>query len=244
MELRTMGSIDSRPRLRKVAPCNSLQENGDESKPQWTLPALPLTTEQPSGPLGRRKTTLPPLKQEITLSSLSEPRSAGTFPSKQSDNSSIIHSHPPRRPQALQPLALQIGHTRTANQIAMGRNCRDGDVHQFFTTGQTGTSRMIQGGFLEAQISLTQQTHQHRQTHLRQARDKRRHKAVYTATVRSPNAEGIQRLKLVRRPTEKDIFWDETTGQRLDPNCLLKPESLFDEETEEAAEQTASVHCR
>lgn len=30
----------------------------------------------------------------------------------------------------------------------------------------------------------------------------------------------------MRRPTERDIFWYETTGQYLDPNCLLDPWSL------------------
>lgn len=66
-----MGSTGSRPRLRKVAPCEGLQEEGEELKPQWTLPALPVTLEQPSGSQGHKKTTLPPLKQEITLSTLS-----------------------------------------------------------------------------------------------------------------------------------------------------------------------------
>lgn len=28
------------------------------------------------------------------------------------------------------------------------------------------------------------------------------------------------------RPTERDIFWDETTGQYLDPGCLLDSKSL------------------
>ncbi|XP_044021762.1 uncharacterized protein LOC122861436 [Siniperca chuatsi] len=221
-----MGSTGSRPRQRKVAP-SSLQEEGAQPKPQWTLPALPVAVEQQSG--FQRKTILPPLKQEITLSTLSEPCFAGNLPLKQSNNSSIIHSHPPRRSQALQPLALQIGHTSTANQIAMSRDCRDGGVHRFSTTGQaghSGTSRMIQGGFLEAQTALTQQTHQHRRAHLRQAREQRRHKVVYKINVGGPNTEGIQRLKLVRRPTERDIFWDETTGESLDPSCILDPISL------------------
>nr|XP_046269398.1 uncharacterized protein LOC124072217 [Scatophagus argus] len=223
-----MGSTSSRPRLRRVAPCNSLQEEGAQPKPQWTLPALPVTVEQPSGSLGHRKTTLPPLKQEITLSTLSEPCFAGSLPPKQSNNSSIIHSHPPRRPQALQPLALQIGHTTTANQIVMARGVstpRDGGVHQCSTTGQAGhcgTGRMIQGGFLEAQTALSQQAHRHRRAHLRQVRERRRLKVVYT--VNDPTTEGIQRLKLVRRPTERDIFWDDATGESLDPSCLLDPE--------------------
>lgn len=66
-----MGSTVSRPRLRKVAPCNSLQEEGDQPVPQWTLPALPVTAGQPSGSLGQRKTMLSPLKQEIALSTSS-----------------------------------------------------------------------------------------------------------------------------------------------------------------------------
>lgn len=70
-----MGSTGSRPSLHKVAPCNSPQEEEkqwvSQPKPQWTLPALPVTLEQSSGSLGQRKTTLPPLKQEITLSTLS-----------------------------------------------------------------------------------------------------------------------------------------------------------------------------
>ncbi|KAI4803828.1 hypothetical protein KUCAC02_025476 [Chaenocephalus aceratus] len=220
-----MGSTGSRPKLFKVAPCNSLQE-GAQPEPQWTVPALPVSVEQPSGSLAQKKKTLPPLRQEITLSTLS-----GNIPSKQSNNSSIIHSHPPRRMQTLQPLALQIGHTRIATQIAMGRDCRDGGVPLSSTIGQTGscgTSRMIQGGFLEAQTALTQQAHRQRRAHHRQARKQRRHKVVSVngPQVEGPNTEGIQRLKLVRSPTERDIFWDETTGDRLDPSCLLDPTFL------------------
>lgn len=44
--------------------------------------------------------------------------------------------------------------------------------------------------------------------------------------VEGPNKEGIQRLKVVRSPRERDIFWDETTGDRLDPSCLLDPTFL------------------
>lgn len=48
----------------------------------------------------------------------------------------------------------------------------------------------------------------------------------FGALVGGPNTDGVQRLKLVRRPTERDIFWDETTGERLDPSCLLDPKSV------------------
>ncbi|XP_065822228.1 uncharacterized protein [Labrus bergylta] len=218
-----MGSTGSRPRLHKVAPC-SLQEEGDKPKPQWTLPALPVSVEQPSESLGHTKRTLPPLKQEISLSTLSEPRIAGNFPPKQSNHSSIIHSHPPRRPQALQPLDVQIGQPSNANQIAMGRGCRDGGVQQFSITRRNGPGRMTQAGFLEAQTALTQQDQQQQRAQLRQARELRRRKVVYTVKV--GNTGKSQGPKLVRRPTERDIFWDETTGDRLDLSCFLDQKSL------------------
>ncbi|XP_063764901.1 uncharacterized protein LOC134881471 isoform X1 [Eleginops maclovinus] len=217
-----MGSTGSRPRLFKVAPCNSLREEA-QPEPQWTLPALPVSVGQPSGSLAQKKKTLPPLRQEITISTLSGPCFAGNLPPKQSNNSSIIHSHPPRRMQTLQPLTLQIGQTGMATQIGMGRDCRDGVVPLFSTTGKTGhcgTGRMIQGGFLEAQTALTQQAQRQRRAHHRHAREQRRHKGVYSVN------EGNLRLKLARRPTERDIFWDETTEERLDPSCLLDPTFL------------------
>lgn len=37
-----------------------------------------------------------------------------------------------------------------------------------------------------------------------------------------PNKAG----RIVRRPTERDIFWDETTGRYLNPSCLLDHKSL------------------
>lgn len=50
-----MGSTGSRPRQHKVAPCNSLQEDGEQPGPQWTLPALPVTGGQSSGSLEQTK---------------------------------------------------------------------------------------------------------------------------------------------------------------------------------------------
>lgn len=66
-----MGSTESRRRLQKVAPCCTLQEKGHMPKAQWTLPALPLTAQRPSESLGRRRTIVPPLKQEMILLSVS-----------------------------------------------------------------------------------------------------------------------------------------------------------------------------
>lgn len=50
--------------------------------------------------------------------------------------------------------------------------------------------------------------------------------ATLSEHVTWPLTEGNQRVRLVRRPTERDIFWDELTGQSLDPSCLLDPKSL------------------
>lgn len=52
-----------------------------------------------------------------------------------------------------------------------------------------------------------------------------------------PLTEGNQRVRLIRRPTERDIFRDEITGQSLDPSCLLDPTYLPNFWKEEPCEQ-------
>lgn len=59
-----MGSSGSRPGPHKVTPQNDLRDEGARPKPQWTLPALSVTVEQPPGSLGHRRRTLPPLREE------------------------------------------------------------------------------------------------------------------------------------------------------------------------------------
>lgn len=77
---------------------------------------------------------------------------------------------------------------------------------------------------------------------MRQAREKRRQKVLHTfkgdvsqRTISVPLFEssdnpivcllvdGNREGKLVRRLTERDIFWDKITGQYLDPSSLLDP---------------------
>ncbi|KAK2891750.1 hypothetical protein Q8A73_017415 [Channa argus] len=209
-----MGSTGSRPRLHKVVPCNSLQQEREQLKPQWTLPALSVTLEKPS--LGSRKTTLPPLKQEKNFSTLSESCFTGSLPQKKINNSSNIRSHPPRKPQALQPLTLQIGHKSANNPTGMTGDCIEGAVSQSSTTG----------AYLEAQTALIQQALPQRRAHLRQARELRRHKVTYKVNIGCQNTDGVQMQKLVRRPTERDIVWHESTGKPLDPSFFLEPKSL------------------
>lgn len=76
---RTMGSTHSRPGLHKVGPCNILQEKTQKPKPQWTVPVLPHATTP--GSVGEKRTTFPPLKQEITLSLLSGQSAPNFIPS-------------------------------------------------------------------------------------------------------------------------------------------------------------------
>ncbi|KAF3701247.1 hypothetical protein EXN66_Car016935 [Channa argus] len=100
---------------------------------------------------------------------------------------------------------------------------------------------MNQGAYLEAQTALIQQALPQRRAHLRQARELRRHKVTYKVNSRtdvfvSPsipatkfgcqNTDGVQMQKLVRRPTERDIVWHESTGKPLDPSFFLEPKSL------------------
>lgn len=80
---------------------------------------------------------------------------------------------------------------------------------------------------------------------MRQARERRRRKVLYTfkgdvsQTSASPSsfdfsgnpivallADANREGKLVRRPTERDIFWDEITGQYLDHSYLFDPNAL------------------
>ncbi|KAK0152432.1 hypothetical protein N1851_006051 [Merluccius polli] len=216
-----MGARESRPRLSQVAPVHSQDgepEAQEPSKPQWTLPALALPAEQ--------RTSLPPLRRtEATLSTLS-----GNLPCVQSNDPSIIRSYPPKRLQRLQPLAFPIGHTNTVTTNAMVRD-HSGGVTQRYSTPRGeephGGISQTQEGFLAAQGALHQQTYRHRRAHHRQARGHRRTlKTVYTPNVGDPGREGG---RLVRRPTERDIFGGECRGGEcvdVSLHLLLQPSPL------------------
>lgn len=102
----SMGSSGSSLGPHKVTPQNDLRDEGAQPKPQWALPALSVTVEQPPGSLGHRRRKFPPLREEPNPSTLS-----GTFavsnihllfwvrvivlsrlPPKQMNNCSIIYS--------------------------------------------------------------------------------------------------------------------------------------------------------
>ncbi|XP_041710218.1 uncharacterized protein LOC121544356 [Coregonus clupeaformis] len=227
-----MGSTGSRSRLSQVAPCHS-QPEGDQDQQashptsQWTIPAVPTPLEPQHGPLGHRRTTqLPPLKLENPASfpplSTESSYVASSLPQSQSNiwGPSIIHSHPPRRLQTLQPLApLSTGLKVTANHMAMG-------------------------GLLEAQMVLSQQAQRRRRAHQRRVREQWVHeRTIYTDNVGGPSSKGIQRLHLLNRPTQKDIFWDEMTGESLDLKEILQPSPLPLEQGESQQSQPGPPQC-
>ncbi|KAG7275421.1 hypothetical protein CRUP_033154 [Coryphaenoides rupestris] len=199
-----MGSRESRPRWSQVAPVHNQdhQESGDrkpgESTPQWRLPALAVQAEQRTVGQRTESLLLPPLKQpKAAQSTLS-----GHLPFVQSDNPSIILSYPPKRPQA------------------GGR--RGGATQQYSAPREQeghDTNRQTQEGFLGAQGALQQQAYQRRRARHRQAREHRRTQRTVCTSNGHRSKEGGP---LVRRPTERDVFWGEYDGgggERLWMSC-------------------------
>ncbi|XP_019909602.1 uncharacterized protein LOC105026462 [Esox lucius] len=243
-----MGSAVSRPRLSQVAPCPSPPDGDQEQKPnhstlQWTIPAVSTPLKPQDGSLGcRRINQLPPLKLDnpATFPPLYAESSSvpSALPQSQRNiwSPSIIHSHPPRRLQALQPLApLSAGLQVTANHTAMGRDWRDGHVLHFTAPSQAergGASRQLQGGLLEAQMVLCQQAQRRRRSHYRRMREQRLHETNIRTDNVGRHSKGIQRLHLLNRPTQRDIFWDEMTGESLDLREILLPSPVPPEQEE------------
>ncbi|KAL0969092.1 hypothetical protein UPYG_G00222530 [Umbra pygmaea] len=241
-----MGSVDSRPKLSQVAPCPIRPERDPDQRTthptsECTLPAIPTPLTSQHNSFGRRRTNqLPPLKLENAATfpaQSTEPSLASKLPQRQSNHwgPSIIHSHPPRRPQALEPLIpLSAGLQITTNHTAMGTSWRGGGVLHCSSPSlgaREGTGHMSQGGLLEAQMALSQQAQRRRKTHQRQARDQRTSKAT-TYTDDGRPSKGVQRLHVLNRPTQRNIFWDEMTGETLDLREILQPSPVLPNQEE------------
>ncbi|XP_015205588.2 uncharacterized protein [Lepisosteus oculatus] len=231
-----MGTSSTRPKPVQVAPSQSPSEQRaspvrlEKRQPctHWTMEPLHSDQEQ-QGSLGRRRTTqLPPLRQEMTYSFA--PRSAGLQSPGTSVGGSIIKSHPPQRPQGLQPLALPIAgflFEEVANHTALGTLPKGGDslrspIHrQRECSGKAGP---LQGGVLEAQAALSRQSHEQRRAQRRLVREileqrgNRGHRGtVCMASDRGElEGKGKRNVRLVKRPAERDIFWDSSSGEGLD----------------------------
>ncbi|XP_024285937.1 uncharacterized protein LOC112256719 isoform X2 [Oncorhynchus tshawytscha] len=131
--------------------------------------------------------------------------------------------------------------------MAMGRDWRDGGVLHFSTPSQgahDGTGRHPQGGLLEAQMVLSQQAQRRRRAHQRRVREQRVHeRTIYIDNVEAPSSKGIQRLHLLNRPTQRDIFWDEMTGESLDLQEILQTSPLPLEQGERQQSQPGPPQC-
>ncbi|XP_035388964.1 uncharacterized protein LOC113587039 isoform X2 [Electrophorus electricus] len=115
-------------------------------------------------------------------------------------------------------------------RVSMAKGWRDGLVHQYSTPNQRGrccagsSQQRNTEGFLPAQTVLNYNTTKKHRAQQRHFREKRREQQrVYTSSIRGTNDEEIQSFRLVSRPTQRDIFWDETKGQCLDLRELLQP---------------------
>ncbi|XP_028834113.1 uncharacterized protein LOC114788457 isoform X2 [Denticeps clupeoides] len=198
-----MGSTNSRPKICQVAPSHvEIDGNLKPSYPnsEWMLSPMDRTHEQLQEVLGpQRNTKLPPLRQDVLLHS--NLHASGALPLVSTDikSQSIIHSHPPLRAQAWQPLISPTGQ-------------KDASSHK-----PTSSST----GFLEAQAMLSHQAKKKRRGHHQRYRERRGMQRA--SEIMGHEGQEIQKLSLVSRPTKRDIFWDETTGKTLDIRELLQP---------------------
>ncbi|CAB1335212.1 unnamed protein product [Coregonus sp. 'balchen'] len=62
-------------------------------------------------------------------------------------------------------------------------------------------------------------------------------------SIGGPSSKGIPRLHLLNRPTQKDIFWDEMTGESLDLKEILQPSPLPLEQGESQQSQPGPPQC-
>ncbi|XP_036450065.1 uncharacterized protein LOC118824186 [Colossoma macropomum] len=180
------------------------------------------------GIVGHQHTShLPPLKQHV-------PQIVHSLPGLQNlyakTGHSIIKSHPPQQAKAWQPTAPLMEPSMASDEHAfMAKGWRDGVAHQYSNPswgGRHGAGSNHQrnmGGFLPAQTVLTHQVNKKRQAQQRNFRERRaKQRIFYTSTVKGIDEEP-QRIRLVSRPTQRDIFWDEVKGQSLDPKELQQP---------------------
>ncbi|MCJ8736887.1 hypothetical protein PDJAM_G00017550 [Pangasius djambal] len=177
------------------------------------------------GILGHQQISqLPPLKQHVPQ--IVPPPDSQNLYAKPIH--SIIKSHPPQRAKAWQPIACPVEPPAVSKasdeHVSMG--WRNGVVSQYSTPrhgrrcGGGSSLQRSQGGFLQAQTLLIGQATKKRQSHQRRLRKQQR---IYTSSIEGAGNVQTERIRLVSRPTQRDIFWDETKGQNLDLRELLQP---------------------
>ncbi|XP_058844175.1 uncharacterized protein CCDC198-like [Acipenser ruthenus] len=235
-----MGSTNSRPKLTRVAPLQSPHNGGVSLRDGRGIWARPYRSPEPlqSGAeqqevLGRRRTgRLPPLRQEAPLSfavATAEPLALPPLYTgplsldfcSGSAAGSIIQTHPPRRPQRLEPLApptKEFRHQRlesAANRESEDREWGKAVAQRSSTHSQRGRSRAggLQQGqesaLLAAQAEFSQQSNKLRRDQRLRARELRKQRDRDTARDRDRDRSWLH----------KDSLLHQEEGDSLDTDC-------------------------
>ncbi|XP_077094557.1 uncharacterized protein LOC143746551 isoform X3 [Siphateles boraxobius] len=235
-----MGNSNSRPKICQVAPSlGQPMENEPSLLPTspWMMTAVKGTERQEKGIVGQRKINhIPPLtgRHEVPHIVRLEPGSQSVC------DKSIIKSHPPQPAKGWQTIALATGaevnpakHARMACKTEESEDTewRDGPVHCYSTPslgGHCGTSNTLQQGHMKgvllAQTMLCRQATKKRQAQQRCFRERRgKSNRGYTSYVEGEEMERSQRVRIVSRLMQQNVFWDEFEGRILDVRELLQP---------------------
>ncbi|XP_067310597.1 uncharacterized protein [Pseudorasbora parva] len=231
-------SSNSRPKICQVAPSLGQPMEDEPSllpTSPWMITAVKGTESQEKGIVGQKTNHLPPLtgRHEVPHIVHLEPGSQSVC------DKSIIKSHPPQPAKGWQTMALAPGadvnpakHALTAYKTTESedKEWSDGPVHCYSTPSlgeDCGTSNTLQGhtkGLLLAQTMLHHQATKKRQAQQRCFRERQgKSKRMRTSSVEGEEKERSQRVRLVSRPMQQNIFCDEFEGQILNVRELLQP---------------------
>ncbi|TSQ46665.1 hypothetical protein Baya_11375 [Bagarius yarrelli] len=189
-----MGISNSRAKICKVKPKE--EPSVYQVASPKIITAVRRIPQHQQGIVGQRDHQLPPIKQHIPQIVPSPPDSQNLYVKP---IHSIIKAHPPQKAKIWQPIERSTeppGVSKTYNDHASMRK---------------------KGGFLQAQTSLIGEATKKRRSHQRRLEDQRK---LYTSTIGNSQ---MKEIRLVSRPTQRDIFWDETEEQNLDFRELLQP---------------------
>ncbi|XP_039597884.1 uncharacterized protein LOC120518925 isoform X2 [Polypterus senegalus] len=197
-----MGSSTTKPKLTQVAPCQTSEESLPRNGMTWAV--LSNTQEQER----RRAGLLPPLQQEVPLTfsygrDISESlTTAAGITGQAIPQRSIIQAHPPRRMKRLEPLALP--QQERASQP------------------QPSASPDLQSGVLAAQSQMSRKMCKQRfseKKRIKEIMNKRYQGKDQQMAVENGELEAAARL--IKRPKERDIFWDSYCGEQVDLEELV-----------------------
>ncbi|KAF7704382.1 hypothetical protein HF521_021454 [Silurus meridionalis] len=224
-----MGTSNSRTKICKVTPKQE-QPLHQTASPRLITAGQYLPQHQ-QGIRGHQQIRqLPPLKQHVPqlVHLPSDSQNVHAEPIH-----SIIKSHPPQKPKAWQAVACQmeLAATSKASDENVTMGCHTPKFHSM-SGRRCGAGSSLQtnhGKFLQAQTLLIGQATKKRQSRQKHLRERR----IFTLNIAGACNGQTERTNLVSRPTQRDIFWDQTTGQNLDLRELLQPSPhLTDPDTE------------